>query len=123
MLIKDEIAKIVLGIQNLEAKLTIEKAVLARLRAIEGTRPRKVKSGRPPKEHSLAAHIREVLIVSNGPMDVYQLVLALEKRGVTTDGKSALSVLVPSAISRRPDIFEIVRRGVYGLVPNGKTDI
>ena len=113
--IADEIEQVEKKIDELNIQLRIEKAVLSRLKAIGGKKQASAKGHKALKKDSLAARIRTVLINSGKQMSVAEIIEKLQEQDVGTDSPTGLGPLVPSAISRRPDIFRRVRRGVYDL--------
>ena len=117
MSIKTEIEEVQKKIAKLKEDLRIEEAVLVRLESICA---KKRKSARttpigPPRKGSLAAHAKNILGKSDGPMSVAELVTELQQKGVEVGGKTGLDTLLPSAIARRPDLFIRLKRGVYDL--------
>lgn len=117
MSMKDEIEQVKKKIENLKDELRIEEAVLLRLESISAKKRRSPRSNPtgPPRKGSLAAHAKDILSKSDGPMSVPDLVSELQQRGIKVEGKTGLETLIPSAISRRPDLFIRLKRGVYDL--------
>lgn len=121
MSIREQIVKIKAEIDGLKFKLAVQENVLVCLQDSVGKRNRKRqnKPSSPPKEGSLAAHIKDVLTASEGPMNVEKLVSAISQRVQ----KENLALLIPPAIARRKDIFETVQRGVYDLKSRVKENV
>ena len=123
MSIKDEIEQVQKKIAELKEDLRIEDAVLKRLESIS---TKKRKSSRnnptgPPRKGSLAAHIKAVLGDSERPLSVAEIIEGLKRRGFSSGAEVSLNNLIPSAITRRSDIFYRVRRGVYDLKSRQET--
>jgi len=117
MSIKEQIEKVKKEVDDLKFKLTVKENVLVCLQdaVTKKSRKQQNKTGAPPKKGSLAAHIKEVLGIAEGPKTVSELVTALKNKGVVSESRTSLDILIPSAIARRKDIFATVRRGVYDL--------
>jgi len=103
-------------IEKLKFRLSVEEAVLARLKALGGKKQRASrKSTGPPRKGSLAACLQNVLKEANCALSVNQLVERVKRAGFVTTANVGLNNLIPSAMVRRPDIFVRVRHGVYDL--------
>ena len=114
--VKERIQEIKQEIQTLEFQLALKKNALQELEAISGRKSRKSsRQSRPPRQGSLGAHIVKILNNSQSPMSVAEIVEALKQQGISSGAKVGLNNLVPSAITRRKDLFFRVRHGVYGL--------
>ena len=117
MNLKEQIDQVQKKVDELRYKLAVEEGVLIRLKSLSPKKERKLarrKAG-PPRKGSLAAHIQKLLRDSGGPLSVVEIAKGLEGQGFSTGAKTRLNNLIPSAIPRRPDIFERVRHGVYDL--------
>lgn len=113
--IKQRIEEIKQEIQSLEFQLTLKKGVLRELEAVSGRKGRKSSQPRPPRKGSLVAYLVKVLSNYENPLPVAKIVEGLKEEGYSTDAKVGLNNLVPSACSKRPDLFFRARHGVYGL--------
>ena len=124
MSVKEQIEKVNKEIEELKFQLAVKEAVLVCLQdsIVKKGRKRGGKNGAPPKKGSLAARLKEVLSDSEGPKTVGELVTALRDKGVESESKTGLDILIPSAIARRKDIFVTIRRGVYDLKTRAKQE-
>jgi hypothetical protein len=116
MKINEEIEKVQKKIDDLKLQLAIEQAVLERL---QGLTVRKRRSPRKrsvaPRKDSLAAHLEKILRVAERSLSVSELAEMLKKNGFKSSANTPLNNLIPSAMSRRSDIFIRLRHGVYDL--------
>ncbi len=120
--IKQRIQEIKQEIQGLEFQLALKKAALNELESLISKKNHKTSQRiKAPREGSLGAQIKKIFNDSPVPMTVAEIVDALEQRKYSSNAKVPLNNLVPSALSRRPDLFYRVKHGVYGL--RGKHDI
>jgi len=117
MSIKDEIAQVEKKIKELEYQLSVQRDVLHHLKACDTKRRRSSRktASVAPRVGSLAANIKKVLENSEGPLTVAEIIERVKKQGYSSMAITGIGSLVPSAMSRRPDIFVRVRRGVYDL--------
>ena len=120
MNITEEIQKVERKINDLRLKLMVEEKVLERLKAIQNPHPVSVKS-RGRRKHrtkhrngSLSSKIEALLKEVGRPMQVKEIKIALEGRGVKTDSKYGLGPMIASAV-RKSDVFVKLRRGLYYL--------
>jgi hypothetical protein len=123
-IIKERITEIKQEIQRLEAEVNLKKNVLKELELVssrKGQRASKCKS-KPPRKGSLAEYLVKVLNGSLIPMPVAEIVEALKAQGYQSDATVGLNNLVPSALTRRPDLFFKVKHGVYGLIGKHKQE-
>lgn len=116
MSIETEIELVERKINKLKFELSVEEAVLNRLKNVttKKRRRKRTKAG-PPRKNSLAAYIEKVLNESEGPLSVNEIIEGVKQQGFSSDAKVSINNLIPSAITRRPDIFYRVKRGVYNL--------
>jgi len=116
MRITEQLKKSEQKIKELKHQLEIETTVYERLQQLTPTRKkRQRKKSLPPRKNSLAAHLQKILKESNEPLTVSELVEKLNQNGFESTAQVSLNTLVPSALSRRPDVFIRVKRGLYGL--------
>ena len=116
MNIDTEIENVEKKIEKLKFELSVEEAVLNRLKSIGGKKKRKSrKSNGPPRKGSLAAYLQSVLEEANRALTVNQLTERVQQKGYVNKAKVKLNNLVPSAMIRRDDIFIRVSHGLYDL--------
>jgi len=113
--IKERITELKTEIEGLEFQLALKKNALQELQSLTGKRGQKTprQKLKPPRATSLAAYLQKVLTEGDGPLPVSVLVEKLKERGYHS--KADIKTVVPSALSRRPDIFFRVKYGVYDL--------
>jgi hypothetical protein len=129
------------GINDLRTRLQLEERYLAELRqrrqalalpagarARPSTCPaancaRPLRSSARVYAGSMPWHILAVLEAAGHEMDVADIAREVEARGVTTTKEGGIRAAVYSSITRRPDLFESMRAGVFDLksrrTPNG----
>jgi len=119
--IKQRIEEIKGEIRQLEFDLKLKRSVLQELISVSGRKSKNnSKKGRTPRKGSLVEYLVNVLSDSEKPMSVVNIVETLKLRGYSTNAKVGLNNLIPSAMSKRSDLFFRARHGIYGLV--GKHD-
>jgi hypothetical protein len=111
-------------IADLKFKLAVEEAVLLRLApdsAKDGTKSPSSKKSKPPRRNSLAAQAQEILTKSPKPLQLTELENALIEHGFAKEeDREKLKTQLPSALSRRKDIFVLVGKSTYDLVGRKK---
>jgi len=120
---KAQIDEIKQKIAELKFKLAVEEAVLQRLDpdSARGSQKSLTKENKQPRRGSLAAQTKQILTESQKALSITELEDALIKRGFAKEeDRDKLNTLIPSALSRRKDIFERVGRSVYDLVSRRK---
>ncbi|MDD5326602.1 MAG: hypothetical protein PHY02_02165 [Phycisphaerae bacterium] len=117
-IIKERIAEIKSEIQKLEAEVNLKKNVLKELESLNSTKKQKSskRKNKQPRKGSLVEYLVTVLSESPVPMPNPQIVESLLKHGYKTNAKVSVNNLVPSSLSKRPDLFFRARHGVYGLI-------
>jgi hypothetical protein len=115
--IKQRIQELKQEIEKVKFELALKENALKELEAVSGRKKSRTtnRKNKPPRKGSLAEHLVEVLKDSDTPISVAKIVEKLEERGYSSNAKVGLNNLVPSALSRRPDLFFRPRHGVYGL--------
>lgn len=114
--ITNQIKKCKAKIADLEFNIAVEKAVLARLIAIDNFGQIATQDeSRPIIADSIVPHIKSVLMNANMPMRTTEVTAAIQKQGIHIEGKTEPKRLVSSALTRRNDLFERVSRGRYRL--------
>ena len=106
-------------IQKLEMEIEFERKHLHRLELMleDSENPRK---SSPDSRESGARkgtleHRMFNLLKRKGELSVTEIVELLEMEGVTSNSENGIKPSVQSTLSRKSDVFEIVRRGVYKL--------
>lgn len=125
-LLDELIAEVEGRIDSLESKLSDERRLLSlltekrqNLGGQDAPPPVKAEASAvrhpadPPK--SIPQYIYDALQVKGKPMAAKDITRAVEQMGATTDSKRGLNPMVLSALARRPDLFNRVERGRYGL--------
>ncbi len=108
--IADEIKRVETTVEKLRHKLSIEEAVLNRLKAIQAPSGR-----RRRRDGSLIKGIENVLRDSTEPMAVSQITDKLKERGITSSSKYGLGPMVASALRKDEKTFVRLSRGHYDL--------
>lgn len=109
-------------ITDLEFSLAVERAVFARLSAIDN--PGQIATqdeSRPIIADSIVPHIKAVLMNALFPMRTKEVVAAIKQQGIHIEGKTEPKRLISSALTRRKDLFERVSRGRYQLKAKKET--
>jgi hypothetical protein len=112
-------------IAKLKFDLAVEETVLLRLNpdSAKDNVKSSSKKNKPPRRNSLAAQAKEILTKAQKPLPLPELEDALIKYGfVKEEEREKLKTQLPSALSRRKDIFVLVGRSTYDLVDKMKKE-
>lgn len=125
--LQEQIRQVESKIEDLKIKLMVEESVLKRLKAIDNPeQPQQslnVVNTPATYNGSLVEHIKAVLFETNRSVTVKEICDMLTARGVTTNAKAGLGSAIACAMARRDDLFHRVRRGLYGLRNQEKSNL
>ncbi|MFA5240713.1 MAG: hypothetical protein WC476_13540 [Phycisphaerae bacterium] len=119
MSIADEIRQVEAVIEKLKHKLSIEEAVLSRLKAIQNPQSGK----RRRRSDSLSKQIEAVLSEANGPLTIQELTQRLEAKGVTSSSKYGLGPMIASGLRKDEKTFIRLSRGLYDLKDRNNSEV
>ena len=115
--IKQRIEEIKKEIQQLESDLRLKRYALQELQSVSSRKSKKSsKKGRAPRKGSLVEYLVKVLQDSEKPMQLVNIVEKIKSSGYSSNASVGLNNLIPSAMSKRTDLFFRNGHGVYGLV-------
>ena len=109
-------ARITKRIETLEFKLAVQKELLSEIEHLRPTPKRTTNSTKPQTvPGSMVSRIRKVLQDSETPLKVAQIADAITANSNTENMPTNLKSQIATNLTRRPDLFVRVDRGLYAL--------
>lgn len=118
MKVSEEIRKIEKIVEDLQKKLSDNKAILVYLKDKQNARSfssGKTRGHRKRSDNSLNGKIALLLKEVGKPMEVKEMAKALAAKGVKTDSKYGLAPMIASSIRKDEKTFHRIKRGLYCL--------